>query len=162
MNIFCLSDCPYQSAKWLVDKHVVKQILESCQLLCTAFHLQGVDAPYRSTHKNHPSSIWTRTSKENTQWLIEHSHGISDEYTARYGKTHKSKSVLEWCCDNFKKLTFDSHDLTPFAIAISSDSICRTLPEFNENDPINAYRLYYKHDKKHIHTWKRNKPDWID
>ena len=36
MNIFYLSESPKQCAEWAVDKHVVKMILETAQLLSTA------------------------------------------------------------------------------------------------------------------------------
>ena len=39
MNIFYLSHDHAQCAQWHVDKHVVKMILESCQLLSTARRL---------------------------------------------------------------------------------------------------------------------------
>jgi hypothetical protein len=161
MNIFSTSPDPFQSARWLVDKHCVKMLLESTQLLCTAFHEQGIDAPYKPSHRNHPSSIWTRLSYDNFQWLIAHAHGISEEYTARYGKIHKSKVVLDWCEDHAHLLGFDLRDLTKFAIAIADDMLCRKHPDFTEDDPVAAYRLYIKLDKQHIHTWKRNKPNWV-
>lgn len=161
MNIFTTSECPDQSARWLVDKHCVKMLLESVQLLSTAYHEQGIEAPYKASHRNHPSSIWTRMSYDNFQWLIAHAYGISDEYTARYGKTHKSLKVLEWCEDHVHLLGFDSCDLTPFAIAIADDCVCRTLPDFESLSAIDKYRQYILLDKQHIHSWKRNKPHWI-
>ena len=161
MNIFTTSNNPDQAARWLPNPLCIKMGLEAVQMLCTAFHEQGIDAPYRPSHRKHPSSIWTRASYDNFQWLIAHAHAIFDEYTARYGKIHKSQAVLDWCEDNAHKLSFDSWDLTPFAIAISKDSICRTLPEFDEKDPVMSYRYYIIHDKKHLHQWKLNKPDWL-
>lgn len=162
MNLFSTSECPDQSARWLVDRHVSKMGLEATQCLCTAYHEQDIKAPYRPSHKNHPTSIWIRASYDNFQWAIAHAHAIFDEYTARYGKIHKSQNILDWCEDNVSKLGFDSFELTPFAIAISEDSICRTLPEFDARNPINAYRLYVKFDKAHLHAWKRNKPTWVE
>lgn len=47
-----------------VNKHVVKMILESVQLLCSAHYMTNENnnstykPPYKLTHKNHPSSIW--------------------------------------------------------------------------------------------------------
>jgi hypothetical protein len=162
VNIFFLSDCPDQSAKWLVDRHVLKQGLESVQLLCTAYHEQGIKAPYKSSHRNHPSSIWCRSSYDNFQWLIAHAYGIFDEYTARYGNIHKSQSVLEWCEDNVYKMSFDSYNLTSFAIAISEDCECRKLSNFESLSAVEKYRSYYRLDKKHLHQWKRNRPEWLD
>lgn len=171
MNIFHTSDCPTQSAKSLVDRHCHKMILESAQMLCTTYHLQGIDAPYKPCHQNHPSTKWVRSSYDNFLWLIEHAFAIAQEYTERYdGKIHKSQSVLEWCEDNMWQLGFDSQDLQPFAIAIGDDKICRTLPNFDSMSPVQKYREYYIHDKRYyfikgkkyrLHQWKQNKPDWI-
>lgn len=162
MNIFAIDNDPVQSAKWQVNKHVTKMLLEHCQMLCTAYHLQGIDAPYKKTHENHPSSKWIRSSYDNFLWAIEHAYATAREYTDRYGKRHKSEDVLDWCEENSWRLGFDSTNLQPFAIAIKEDMICRSLPEFDKSDPVKCYRLYYIHDKKHIHQWKQNKPEWID
>ena len=37
MNIFVLNNCPIESAKIQHDKHIVKMVLESAQMLCSAF-----------------------------------------------------------------------------------------------------------------------------
>ena len=65
MNIFMLHQEPQIAAQYHCDKHVVKMILESAQLLCTALNEAGVPMPYRVTHKNHPCSIWVRESRAN-------------------------------------------------------------------------------------------------
>lgn len=161
MNIFVIDENPVQAARWLLDKHVVKMLLESCQIFCTNYHLQGIEAPYKPSHKNHPSTIWSRTSYDNFLWLLEHSYAIANEYTERYNKRHKSEDVLDWIESNMWQLSFDSNDLTPFAIAISDDSICRRLADFNQLSAVEKYRAYYKLDKSHIHQWKQNKPEWI-
>ena len=70
MNIFAIEGNPktneidwVKSAKSLDNYRVVKMILESCQMLCTTLNeLYGEQvAPYRSTHKNHPSTKWVLT-----------------------------------------------------------------------------------------------------
>ena len=162
MNIFTTSPDAFQSAQWLCDRHVCKQIIESVQMLCTAFHEQGIEAPYRPSHTRHPSSIWTRLSYDNFQWLIAHAHGISEEYTARYGKVHKSKAVLDWCEDHAHLLGFDLRDLTKFAIAIADDMLCRKHPSFESLSPTDKYKAYCFFDKQHIASWKRNKPHWYN
>ena len=62
MNIFYLHRCPVKAANIQYNKHVVKMILESAQMLCAAHHVIGNpdDSPYRLAHKNHPSTIWVR------------------------------------------------------------------------------------------------------
>ena len=71
MNIFYLDNDPKRCAQQTCDKHVVKMIVESAQLLSTAHHvLDGdVDGLYKPTHKNHPSAIWCRTTDSNYVWL---------------------------------------------------------------------------------------------
>jgi hypothetical protein len=161
MQIFFLDNSPTQAAKWLTDKHVVKQILETVQMFCTNYHLQNVDAPYKKTHQNHPSTIWLRESYDNFLWGIEHGYAIAKEYTERYGKRHKCEDVLDWCESNSWRLSFDKQELTPFAIAIAEDTICRQKPNFYAVDAVQKYRMYYQYDKVSIHSWKQNKPDWI-
>lgn len=161
MNIFVIDESPVKAAQHQADKHVVKMIVESCQMLCSVYHSQEINAPYKKTHFNHPCSKWARSSYHNFLWLIEHTQALLDEYTERYGRVHKSQNVLDWCESNSWRLSFDKIEQEPFAIAIAEDSICRSLPEFNEKDAVGAYRLFYKHDKKHLHAWKQNKPNWI-
>ena len=98
MNIFYLDKDPVKAAKMQYNKHVVKMILESAQMLCTAHHcIMGSDAdvPYKSAHKNHPSTIWARQSAQNYAWLYHHMMALGAEYTKRYGKKHLSITKCE-------------------------------------------------------------------
>ena len=58
MNIFVLDRDPIKSAEMMCDAHVVKMIVESCQLLSTDDRIRGmnsdVDILYKATHENHP------------------------------------------------------------------------------------------------------------
>ena len=100
MNIFYLSHDPVKAAQVQYNKHVVKMILETAQLLCTAHHELGspINIPYKATHKNHPSAIWVRSSAEAYMWAYEHMLALGAEYTKRYGKEHltiaKCRDVL--------------------------------------------------------------------
>ena len=100
MNIFVVDYNPVRAAKMLCDQHVVKMPLESAQILCAAYEQEK--APYRRTHYNHPCTIWTRTSKENYLWLIDHGLALCHEYTYRYQKVHKSEEVIRWCEENIR------------------------------------------------------------
>lgn len=92
MNIFVLDRDPVIAARMQCDKHVVKMVLESTQMLCTAYD----DAPYKHTHKNHPCSVWSRDNLFNHMWLLVHAYALADEYSRRYNKTHKCEEVLDW------------------------------------------------------------------
>jgi hypothetical protein len=110
MNIFYLSTDPEKAAKYMYNKHVVKMILESAQLLCTAHVIsdgENADVPYKVTHKNHPSAIWARESTSNYKWLYNHMIALGEEYTRRYGKKHltilKCSGVLSKAPTNVTK-----------------------------------------------------------
>ena len=112
MNIFYLDRDPYKAASYFYDKHKVKMILESAQMLCTAHHVYGNpdDVPYRQAHLNHPSTIWARQSRPNYYWLYEHMIALGQEYTKRYDKVHmsinKCKNALRFCPDGITSVVF--------------------------------------------------------
>ena len=155
MNIFILDTDPVQSAKWLCDKHVVKMVIETAQLLSSAHWKLGSKAPYKPTHSNHPCAVWARSSLQNYQWLVTHGLSIADEFEARYGKVHKTKDVLLWLRDNLPP-TIPSKGLTPFAVAIKPEYQSQS----DKTDVVSLYRTYYKLDKARFATWKRSKPAW--
>ena len=92
MNIFYLDESPVIAAKVQYNKHVVKMLLESAQMLCAAHHVLGskLDIPYKLAHKNHPSTIWVRENSIHYDWLYFHMRALGLEYTRRYGKNHMS------------------------------------------------------------------------
>ena len=92
MNIFYIDPCPVKAAQMQCDKHVVKMVLESAQMLSAAHHVVegGAPVPYRLAHKNHPSTVWVRSNRGHYDWLYRHFKGLSEEYTERYGKVHLS------------------------------------------------------------------------
>ena len=92
MNIFYLHEDPRKAAEYQYNKHVVKMILESAQMLCTAHHHfdNGDNVPYKKAHYNHPSTIWVRENSLHYDWLYEHFVALQGEYYKRYNKTHLS------------------------------------------------------------------------
>ena len=156
MNIFVLDKDIKKSARYHVDRHIVKMPLETAQLLCTARHELGHDPttiPYRKTHTNHPCSIWARQSKDNYLWLCDFGIALCLEYTYRYNKVHKCEEVIAVCRDAVPS-DFPTIGRTPHPQAM--DDYCKS------HDAITAYRNYYNNEKSHLHTWKnRIKPDWV-
>ena len=139
-------------AQYHVDKHVVKMILETAQLLSTAHWLTGGEGPYRATHKNHPSTIWARSNKSNYMWLCELGIELCKEYTHRYGKIHKTQQHLEWLSINVPSIS--DGEFTPPTLAMPDT--------FIGEDNLLAYRKYYTYGKKHLHSWKkREQPKFI-
>jgi hypothetical protein len=151
MNIFFLDFDVKKCAEYHCDKHVVKMILETAQLLCSAHHVTGGSAPYKLSHKNHPCSIWTRKSLSN--YLCELGLELSKEYTYRYGKRHKSQDVIEWCLIN--KPNIPDIGFTEPAMAMPD--------EYKVKSVVESYRNYYMGAKSGFAVWKnREKPFWFD
>jgi len=161
MNIFFLAAKPDECAKMHCDKHVVKMILETAQILCGVHHRSGsaFEIPYRKTHVNHPCVVWAATSLENYLWLVELGRELSKEYTFRYSedgkepRTHKSAAVIEWAASSLPPI--ESRGFTLPAQAMPDHY---RVPD----DPVAAYRAYYCGDKAPLLTYKkREKPEWI-
>jgi len=150
INIFILHTDPAKAARDHCDRHVVKMMLETAQLLCSV-HEPG-EAPYRRTHYNHPCSVWTRASRQNYDWLVRLGLALADEYAVRYGKVHKSRAVVEWAEQHVPDLSGTGQ--TPFVLA---------MPEEYKGDcPVRAYRAYYRAEKGWA-RWDRagNVPEWF-
>lgn len=157
MNIFYLSHNPIEAAEYHNDKHVVKMVLESAQLLSTAHRiLDGDAAPdilYRATHKNHPSAVWVRQSINNYQWLYDLFCALCDEYTYRYTKVHLSDMKLRTILTQ-PPINIPNGDFTQPPQAMPDD-----VKHFCS---ITAYRSYYIKHKAHIASWtKRPAPSWF-
>ena len=157
MNIFVLDLDVRKCAEYHVNRHNIKQILETAQLLCGAHWMtEGgqYDIPYKLSHKNHPCAIWTRKCIENYIWLCDLGLELCKEYTYRYGKRHKSQDIIEWCLLNVPNLPTNG-DTTPFALAMPDE--CKV------GDAVQSYRNYYMTEKRNLAEWKmRNTPKWYN
>lgn len=152
MNIFVLDRCPERAARTQCDKHVVKMVLESAQMLCSALWRHEVEAPYKAAYTKHPCTVWCGDTRANFCWLLVHAFALTDEYLVRYGKHHKSNEALLFARDNYLKIP--DGDLTPFALAMPD--------QYKMLDPVESYRAYYLGEKMGFATWKRNKPLWVE
>jgi hypothetical protein len=148
MNIFVLSEDPVEAAQMQCDKHVVKMIIESGQMLCAAHPVGG--APWKRTHYNHPCTVWARTTTANYGWLAEHGLALCREYTRRYGKVHKSEEIIQWCKENVPPEVTEG-PLTPFVVAIKD-------PQYHRETPVESYRSYYVGDKVRFARWRFTGP----
>jgi hypothetical protein len=182
MNIFALHPNPRKSARWHLDKHVVKMILETCQLLYTAHWVlsypelekntrmarkldipksMSTAPPTISTGKpflpvsiNHPCAIWTRKSIGNYMWLARLGLELCSEFEFRFGHSHSCIVQIEWLNTHFPKNISKTYR-TQFAIAMDDDYKI-------SHDPIRCYRNYYIHGKSHIINYtKRHEPHWL-
>lgn len=178
MNIFYLDPDPTNCAEFHMDKHVIKMILEYCQLLSTAHRvLDGEEyfdysrtgrrakrfklpddkeqIIYSATHINHPSAVWARASRANYNWLHSLLVALCKEYTYRYGRVHKCESSGLVSTLAIPPLNIDDGEFTEPTPAMPKEHIVA-------NDSIASYRKYYINDKVRFSSWKkRNEPDWF-
>jgi len=151
MNIFYLDKCPEKAAKLQYNKHVVKMILESAQMLCTAHHCimgEDADVPYKAAHRNHPSTVWARQSGENYTWLYRHMMELGREYERRYGKKHLSIIKCE-----------DPLSILPGGILETGlTKMPQCMPdEYKDECSIQAYWNYYIGEKHIVANLKTEK-----
>ena len=145
------------AAEMHCDKHVVKMILESAQMLSTAHRVIDGDERadkmglYKMAHKNHPSTIWTRTSTENYMWLNQLFGALCREYTYRYGKHHASERLLGPLAHVPNGLTYSGFTDPP-----------QCMPDYCKGeDTVLAYQNYYILEKSKFATYKkRSRPEW--
>ena len=168
MNLFILSLDPAKAAEQMMDKHVNKILLEAVQMLCTAKRILDPNAPeevtaslYKLAHKNHPVTIWCRTSRANFIWTLDHADALHAEWKYRYGhpetKIHKSYQVAQILRANIPADHLfpspESRGVTPFALA---------MPEQYKDpmgDAVKSYRAYYlSPEKQRIASWKKLRP----
>lgn len=155
MNIFMLDYDMELNAQYHCDKHVVKMILESAQILSTVVRKSGLDYGYKATHIHHPCVKWAEESLDNWLYLRNFVDILHNEWKYRYKhpktKTHKSFDVVK----SLPIPKIESKGLTPFAQAMPD--------KYKNEDAVIAYRNYYKNEKSHLFSWKnREIPSWID
>jgi len=156
MNIFFLDKSPEKSAEFLCDKHIPKMLLESCQMLSTALRQNGYedDYLYKSAYPNHPMIKWVGDTRDNFIWAFRNADEISREYWKRFGKIHKSVSILNTITDNEMQNKIPDKSFTEPP---------QCMPDkYKDKDYVVAYRRYYIGEKKYFAKWKkgRKQPEW--
>lgn len=163
MNIFMLDEDPRRAAQAHCDKHVVKMVIETAQLLSTAHRVLDGDeradrlALYKATHHNHPSAVWVRECFESYSWALLLFHNLCDEYTHRYGRRHASERLLGPL--GMFPACIPYGVVGSFRLADAPQA----MPDYCKipGDPVSAYRHYYATEKRHLGQWKRRAaPEW--
>lgn len=146
MNIFILDTDPKLAAKYHCDRHVVKMVLESAQMLSTV-----LSGPYKPTHRHHPCTKWVSESRDNAEWLCLLMHWLNQEYKERWNKCDDHLAYTK-CHHLLEKITQlpNVGQATPFALA---------MPEqYKTADPVESYRAYYH--SKIFASWRNGAPIW--
>ena len=183
MNIFALDNSPAKAAEYHCDKHVMKMLLESAQMLSTMVHvlvpneIETVNSVetgepvcmwhgtkvYKPTHQNHPCAVWLRAGARNVDWLICLSNSLNHQSEIRWHKpAYKAHAIVNGIKNNLHNLRMlpnQGYALeSAFVLAMPANIVELNL------DPITSYRLYYASAKRSFATWSRlgKKPYWWD
>jgi len=165
MNIFLLDEDIDLAVQYACDKHVVKMLTESVQILSTAAIVNGFDgAPYRKTHEHHPCVKWAASSRDNYEWLLDFARAQYREYNYRYGKIHMAGVKLETCLLNGEVLKhIPVGDLVPPPEAMPEIYRTKNTETRSWSDTVAAYRRYYLGEKLRFSKWtNRPVPYWIE
>jgi hypothetical protein len=181
INLFVLDKDPVIAAQLQCDKHVVKMIVESAQMLSTAHRmLDGIskrgpsksgktttkkwtlsdgreEVFYKAVHMGHPCTVWTMKSVANYNWHYKHFIALCEEYTYRYGKIHSTDALLR---DKLKTppKNIPVGCFTQQPLAMQSNPECM-FP----NDVVKSYRMFYQTKQERFKmVWtKRSIPEWF-
>ena len=173
MNIFYLDKDPIKAAQLSCDKHVVKMIVESAQMLSTAHRMidgkEYIDKTktgrkikrwkhpnsnmektlYKACHTGHPSTVWVMQSAYNYHWLYKHMMALNTEFKMRYGHIldHKTVQLLEGA------LMYPPKNISLNTIATDPPP---AMPDYCKvpGDSVASYKKYYIYEKQRFATWK--------
>ena len=178
----CIRDSdkdPIVAAQMSCDKHVVKMILESAQMLCTVKRvLDGTEYTdltkngrkikrwrlnnsneeaiiYKAGWLKHPSTQWVMKSAYNYIWLYKHMMALNDEYKLRYNHTKD-----HMCVQKLGQLLKTPPYNAP--INVKGTDATPAMPDECKvpGDAVASYRKYYIMKKNRFATWKTNIPTW--
>jgi hypothetical protein len=188
MNIFVLSENVNEIAMYQIDKHCIKMPLESALMLSTAHRVidgkettvlsksgrkikkyilndEREDMLYGSSHINHPSTVWTRTNKQNYLWHFDLFLAMLKEYTYRYGKIHACEKLIPFLQNSPKNIPDGEFFLPTPAMPTPLKIVAENPVPGRKYDVIKSYHNYYNKEKSRFATWhgkinSRPTPEW--
>lgn len=173
MNIFILDTDPVKAAAAHCDKHVVKMILESSQMLSTAVRI--LDSEFASknpllmqiAYSQHPCTIWTRESAANFDWHLSLLESLHKEYESRYMRIHSASYLPrifhDWYIQHAATKFHPKQKRTPFALCMPDSCKVPDLTSSGCTDTLAvlSYRSYYLTHKSSFAKWHNSEiPDW--
>lgn len=157
MNIFYLDHDPEIAAAYHCDKHVNAMVKETVQMMSTAHRMLDGDewadsvGLVASTHHNHRSTVWVRSSVDHYQWMQQLLVHLLAQKLLRFGTPHmytKYVDILAVVPDNI-----DDAGFTPPPPAMPD--------EYKTDCSVQSYHNYYVGAKSHFAKWAHTEmPAW--
>ncbi len=159
VNAFWLDRDLDLARRWLVDSHVTSSVFECSMVLTTAAQVRGYDGEdLYFTHADHPLTRWAADSLANWRRLRAYVERAHEEW--RYRWEHGDRVHGAWAT---------ASTVDPAALAELDwpgeglDDPPQVTGEWRADDHVEAYRLYYANEKRHLFEWtKRERPSWLD
>jgi hypothetical protein len=172
MNIFILTyeiDPPRHyklNSQFHCDKHVIKMITESVQMLVTAYHdfmptpagdLKLPCRPLAAGHAKHPCVLWLRQNITHYNYLAQLAQSLCLEKQSRWPLNadhdyHYFLDVLTSHIHSIHGLSHRSPLPQTFATAVKSETLRSTNTPHDA--AVTIYRSYYIQDKAGFATWR--------
>lgn len=162
MNLFYLDHNLNKCVQYHCDKHVVKMITETAQLISNVHRICSGNKvipdfvmQFDKRHANSPHAKWLRESVYNYNFICKFGLELYYEYQFRYNNPEKHQRALKiflWSLDTKPKLPSSEFVLPPI---VMKDNF-----KINNNIVL-SYRNLYMTEKRHFMSWtKRKKPIW--
>ncbi len=163
MNIFYLDPNPRRCAQMHCDKHVVKMILETAQMLSTAHrYLSPTEycekySLFQPVFQHHPSTKWCMETSANYQWLSNLFDELNLEYWFRWGRNHEPE---RWHSAS-RMIGALGHMPLRIPQGPFSDPPQCMPDEYKGPDAVQAYHRYYLGAKAYFAKWAHGPtPQW--
>lgn len=168
--------CPFLSASYLCDAHVVKLAVEEVQMLVSALLNNGAPADlmpetkrgtiHKGGYRNHPMTRWTGETRQNFMWALTHAEAICAQFQIRYGKEHFAQKQIAWIRDceiTDGKHTYRLIDYIPLHNEMTAFPRCVNQSQGRNLDlldpkkytTVEAYREFYIREKRGFAKWDR-------
>ena len=158
MNIFITSYDAIEAAYHLDDLRLNKMILETAQLLSSAFRFLFVEDEnlYEITHLNHPCSLWARKDIYTYSWLVNYFDALSQEKYRRDVYVKGKNAVYHKSWDTLFSL-FNKKTIDFCPVSINGNFFDFNCTEYK--DEVDIRIAYQKQLNK---KWQRDirKPKW--
>jgi len=163
MNIFYLDPLPRTCAQMHCDKHVVKMIVETAQMLSTAHRFLSPASYcednnlYQVSFQHHPSTKWCMKTTGNYLWLARLFDELNTEYWFRFGSKHEPPRM--------HKASSMSQALGRAPLRIPEGPFSappQCMPDIYKGpDAVDAYQRYYLGAKARFAKWAHGPtPEW--
>jgi len=170
MNIFILNKNIYSSAASHINSHVCKMPTELGQICSTVVRKinPDEDSVWKSTHPNHPCTIWAGLCRDNFIYAIETGIALCHEYSIRYKKRHAALEIINNAAQYIRQIPNEKIPKIYIGYWPVTEPPQAMPDKFKDSDVITAYRNYYIGDKIYrsdgrvmmVYT-NRLPPDWL-